>query len=97
MFWVILKLLYCPHPKLTHRLLKEMQRGLRLTQNQLANSLGVTYLTVNRWENRRAKPSPLATKQIEAKLQGIGHQGADRFVAAAYWGVTVNGLMVISG
>jgi putative transcriptional regulator len=77
MFWVILKLLYCPHPKLTHRLLKEMQRGLLLTQNQLADSLGVTYLTVNRWENRRAKLSPLATKQIEAKLQGIGHQGAD--------------------
>ena len=36
-----------------------------LTQEKFAAKLGVTYPTINRWENGRAKPSPLAMKQIE--------------------------------
>jgi DNA-binding transcriptional regulator YiaG len=35
-----------------------------LTQEKFAARLGVTFPTINRWENGRAKPSPLALKQI---------------------------------
>jgi len=43
-----------------------------LTQEQFAAQLGVTYPTINRWENGRSKPSPLALKQIEGMLQELG-------------------------
>lgn len=41
-------------------------RGRRgLTQMQLADLLGVSFATVNRWENRQSRPSQLAWPQIE--------------------------------
>jgi len=39
---------------------------LGLTQEQFAARIGMTTSTVNRWENGRGAPSPLALKQIEA-------------------------------
>ena len=39
--------------------------------------LGVTFPTINRWENGRAKPSPLALKQIEDLLRDLGEKGRD--------------------
>lgn len=47
------------------------------TQEKLAANLGVTFPTINRWENGRAKPSPLALKQIEDLLRGLGDRGKD--------------------
>ena len=38
---------------------------LELTQEQFAAKVGVTWSTVNRWENGRGKPSPLAMRRIE--------------------------------
>ena len=44
-------------------------RGLRttlgLTQEQFAAKIGVTFSTVNRWENGKGKPSPLAMLRIQ--------------------------------
>ena len=48
-----------------------------LTQEKFAAKLGVTYPTINRWENGRAKPSPLALKQIEDLARGMGERGKD--------------------
>lgn len=42
-----------------------------LTQKQLAAELGVAYLTINRWENGRVTPSPMAMKLLEEKLHQI--------------------------
>jgi len=36
-----------------------------LTQEQFAAAVGVTYATVNRWENGNANPQPLALRRIE--------------------------------
>jgi DNA-binding transcriptional regulator YiaG len=58
-------------------LVKEMRRQLSLSQEDLARLLGVTYPTINRWENGRAKPSPLALKQIEDLARGLGERGKD--------------------
>jgi DNA-binding transcriptional regulator YiaG len=39
-----------------------------LTQEQFAAKLGVTVVTVNRWENYRTKPTPLAIRQLRILL-----------------------------
>ena len=45
---------------------KEIRRQLGLSQEDLARELGVSFATVNRWENGQAKPSKLAKAQINA-------------------------------
>ncbi|MBO3458593.1 helix-turn-helix domain-containing protein [Aetokthonos hydrillicola Thurmond2011] len=52
-------------------LIRELRQLTGLTQEQFAIVLGVTYTTVNRWENGRIQPSPLALKQIQAMLNEI--------------------------
>ena len=47
-------------------LVKEVRRQLALSQEDLARELGVSYATVNRWENSQAKPSKLARAQLES-------------------------------
>ncbi|AFZ56854.1 helix-turn-helix transcriptional regulator [Anabaena cylindrica FACHB-243] len=46
-----------------------------LTQEQFGAYLGVTYGTINRWENGRSKSSPMAMDKIEQKLGEWGEQG----------------------
>ena len=59
------------------RLVRELRERTGLTQEKFAAKLGVTYPTINRWENGRAKPSPLALKQIEDLLRDLGEKGRD--------------------
>jgi putative transcriptional regulator len=46
-------------------LIRELRTRTGLTQEKFAAKLGVTFPTINRWENGRARPSPLAMQQIE--------------------------------
>ena len=39
-----------------------------MTQEEFAHKLGVSLVTINRWENNRAKPTPLALRQIKVLL-----------------------------
>jgi putative transcriptional regulator len=48
-----------------------------LTQEQFAAYLGVTYATINRWENGRSSPSPMAMDKIEQKLGKWGEQSKE--------------------
>lgn len=61
------------------RKIMRLVRGLReltgLTQEKFAAKLGVTFPTINRWENGRAKPSPLAVEKIESLLRSLGDKG----------------------
>ena len=59
------------------RLVREIRDRTGLTQEKFAAKLGVTFPTINRWENGRAKPSPLALKQIEDLLRDLGEKGRD--------------------
>jgi putative transcriptional regulator len=44
---------------------KEVRRQLGLSQEELAHALGVSFATVNRWENGKTDPSKLAQRQFE--------------------------------
>jgi len=61
----------------TSRLVRALRERMGLTQEKFAAKLGVTYPTINRWENGRAKPSPLALKQIEDLARSLGERGKD--------------------
>lgn len=58
-------------------LIRELRERLGLSQEKFANQLGVSFKTVNRWENGHAKPLPMAQKLIEQKLRSLGERGAD--------------------
>lgn len=58
-------------------LVRALRKSLGITQEKLAQKLGVSFPTINRWENGRSKPSPLALKQIEDLLKDLGDQGRD--------------------
>lgn len=61
----------------TAALVRETRQRLGLTQTQFAQILGVSFQSVNRWENGRTKPLPLAMKQIEEQLKQLGDEGKD--------------------
>lgn len=41
-------------------LIREMRQILQLSQTEFALKLGVSFQSVNRWENGRTQPQPLA-------------------------------------
>ena len=68
--------------------IKQFRGRLGLTQVALAARLGVSFVTVNRWENGQTKPSPLAWLQIlkfdeddstraEDQAEPVGSPGID--------------------
>lgn len=63
-------------------LIQEIRQSMGLTQEEFAVIIGVTFPTVNRWENGHTKPSKLAVQQIEALLEKLGEGG--RKILAKY-------------
>ncbi|WP_317616595.1 helix-turn-helix domain-containing protein [Nostoc sp. 'Peltigera membranacea cyanobiont' 232] len=59
------------------QIIRDLRLAFGLTQEQFAATLGVTYTTINRWENGRSTPSPLAMEKIEGMLEKIGDKGKD--------------------
>lgn len=45
---------------------KAVRTALSLSQEELAHALGVSFATVNRWENGKTSPSKLARTQFES-------------------------------
>lgn len=58
-------------------LVRETRQRLELSQTKFAAKLGVSFQSVNRWENGRTKPLPVALKQIEHLLHQMGACGKD--------------------
>lgn len=58
-------------------LVRETRQRLELSQTKFAAKLGVSFQSVNRWENGRTKPLPVALKQIEYLLYQMGACGKD--------------------
>ena len=51
--------------------IKEIRKQLNLSQEEFAKKLGVSFTSVNRWENDQTKPSKLARRQILNLLEQI--------------------------
>ena len=58
-------------------LVRTARTRLGLTQEQFAARLGVTFASVNRWENGHVIPSRLALRQIEDLVRGMAADGED--------------------
>ena len=58
-------------------LVRQIRWRSGLTQERFAARLGVTCLTVNRWENGHAQPSPMAIDRLQSELKGLGDRGRD--------------------
>lgn len=54
---------------------KEVRRQLALSQEELAHALGVSFATVNRWENDKTRPSKLALRQFDQFCRSKKEQG----------------------
>ena len=62
-------------------LVREVRARLGLTQEKFAARLGVTLPTINRWENGRTKPSPLAVQNLQELISDMGDDGKDLLAA----------------
>ncbi len=58
-------------------LVRELRQRCGLTQQEFSACLGVTFVTVNRWENQHSKPSKMAMKLLEEKVKELGDRGED--------------------
>jgi len=61
---------------------RALRRRLGMSQEKFAAEIGVSFSTVNRWENAHRKPSPLSWRAVEmlARRRGLGDdflQGSD--------------------
>ena len=50
--------------------LKKLRQQQGWSQEDLARNLGVSFATVNRWENDKTKPSRLAVEKIQVVVKG---------------------------
>ncbi|SPD75132.1 putative transcriptional regulator, XRE family [uncultured Desulfobacterium sp.] len=46
-------------------LVKEVRKQLGLSQEDLAHALGISFATINRWENGKTLPSKLARTHLK--------------------------------
>jgi DNA-binding transcriptional regulator YiaG len=49
--------------------IKALRKQLGMTQEEFAHDIGVTFATVNRWENGKSKPSRLALKMLSDRAE----------------------------
>lgn len=53
------------------QLIRDLRQSVGSTQEQFAEALGVSFSTLNRWENEHMQPSPLALRQVESVLAAL--------------------------
>lgn len=50
--------------KLDNHALKDLRTRAKMSAKQMADYLGVSVMTINRWERGKARPSQLALRQL---------------------------------
>ncbi|MBE9156683.1 helix-turn-helix transcriptional regulator [Nodosilinea sp. LEGE 06152] len=53
------------------QLIRDLRQAVGSTQEQFAVALGVSFSTLNRWENGHMQPSPLALRQVESVIADL--------------------------
>ncbi|MBU0465243.1 MAG: helix-turn-helix transcriptional regulator [Proteobacteria bacterium] len=56
-------------------LVREVRKQLGISQEDLAHALGVSFATVNRWENAKTSPSKLARTQFNLFCEDMKNKG----------------------
>ena len=56
-------------------IVREVRKQLGITQEDLAHTLGVSFATVNRWENAKTSPSKLARTQFNLFCEDMKKKG----------------------
>jgi DNA-binding transcriptional regulator YiaG len=51
---------------------KQARIALRMSQEELAHALKVSYVTINRWENSKSEPNKMAKSVFFAFCKGKG-------------------------
>ena len=64
-------------------LVKRLRKRLGLTQEQFAHKLGVTFSTVNQWENGRRRPQPFLRKHLWEMEASLAAGSTDHLTKAA--------------
>jgi DNA-binding transcriptional regulator YiaG len=62
-------------------LIKELRQRFALTQEQFAQRVGVTYSTVNHWENGKRTPQPFLLQrllELRGELEAVKRTGKRR-------------------
>lgn len=59
-------------------LIRELRQRLDLTQEQFAQRVGVTYSTVNHWENGKRVPLPFLVRRLLEMKQELDETGSKR-------------------
>src|SRR5690606_21269785 len=59
--------------------IRDLRKSMSLTQQQFAELLGVSFVTLNRWENGQSKPSAMGL----SKLRGLARRGSGVAAPAA--------------
>jgi DNA-binding transcriptional regulator YiaG len=54
--------------KIDHRV-RLLRNKLHLTQEEFARRIGVSFKTINQWENKKSRPSKLALQRLETVEQ----------------------------
>ena len=84
MLYVLTTVRWFPMPAIDQielaELVRETRQRLELSQAKFAAKLGVSFQSVNRWENGRTKPLPIVLKQIEHLLHQMGESGKDLLI-----------------
>jgi transcriptional regulator with XRE-family HTH domain len=57
-------------------LIRELRQRLDLTQEQFAQKVGVTYSSVNHWENGKRVPLPFLVKRLVEMKEELDSQDA---------------------
>ncbi|MBD3391230.1 MAG: helix-turn-helix domain-containing protein [Chitinivibrionales bacterium] len=57
------------------KLVKQVRNKLGLSQEELAHELGVSFATINRWENGKTIPFKLARRQFATFCDGMKKRG----------------------
>lgn len=55
--------------------IKALRLELKLSQEKFASELGVSFTSLNRWENHKTMPSTLALKMVNFYLQQLDDKG----------------------
>ena len=58
-------------------LIKMIRHRTGLTQEKLASRLGVTFPTINRWEQGHTRPSPLAVQRLKEFVESMDNSSMD--------------------